>query len=277
MDKNYNIFVLCFSPTQNTAKCVKALARGLSSVLTGGDFFTIDVTYKDARRGVYDFGPDDIVIAGMPVYAGRIPNKIAPFVSDSVFGNASLAIPVVTYGNRAYDDALKELATILYNNDFDIIGAVAALGEHAFTDKLATGRPNDDDLLNIKNYGVRIGEALLNGRHKFINISSLPGRELSVSEYYVPLKKDGTDAKFLKACVETDASLCTSCNACREICPMDNYKNSLTVPEGTCIKCQGCIHVCPVHAKHFTDEDFLSHREMLEENFKDVTGTIEFF
>lgn len=277
MNSKYNIFALCFSPTQNTAKCVKALAKGLASVLSDKDFFTVDITPLDARRGVYDFGPDDIVIVGMPVYAGRIPNKIAPFVNDSIYGNASLAIPVVTYGNRAYDDALKELATILYNNDFDIIGAVAALGEHAFTDKLATGRPGEEDLTAIKNYGVRIGEALLNGRQKFINISSLPGRELSASEYYTPLKKDGTGAKFLKALVETDTALCTSCNACREICPMDNYRNSLTAPEGICIKCQGCIHVCPVHAKHFTDEDFLSHLEMLEENFKDVNRTIEFF
>lgn len=274
---NYNIVALYFSPTKNTEKCVKALADGLSSVLTGGDYFAIDITPRDARRGVYDFGPEDIVIVGMPVYAGRIPNKISPFITDSIYGDGSLAIPLVTYGNRAYDDSLKELATILYDNGCDITGSVAALGEHSFSEKLATGRPDAKDLEDIKNYGINLGKSLLKGNHKLINVSSLPGRELESSEYYVPLKKEGTPAKFLKAMVETDLSKCTGCKACKEACPMDNYRNSLSAPEGICIKCQGCIKACPEHAKRFTDEDLLSHIGMIEENFKDVVREIDFF
>lgn len=274
---SYNICTLFFSPTKNTEKCVKALAKGLASVLTGGDFFSIDITDKDARKGVYDFGAEDIVIMGMPVYAGRVPNKIAPFITDSVYGDMTLAIPVVTYGNRAYNDALKELATILFNNCFDIVGAVAALGEHAFSEKLAPGRPNEKDLTDIENYGISLGKAILKGNQKYSNIASLPGRELSQSEYYVPLKADGTPAKFLKAMVETDTSKCTGCGACREICPMGNFKNSLTNPEGICIKCHGCVKACPEHAKSFTDEDFLSHVKMLEGNYKEISRNIEFF
>ena len=36
---------------------------------------------------------------------------------------------------------------------------------------------------------------------------------------------------------------------------------------GTCIKCQRCIRLCPTGAKYFDDPAFLSHVEMLRQNF----------
>ena len=36
---------------------------------------------------------------------------------------------------------------------------------------------------------------------------------------------------------------------------------------GVCIKCQSCVRKCPHGAKYFTDEAFLSHIAMLEQNF----------
>ena len=32
------------------------------------------------------FGEEDLVVFGMPVYAGRVPNKIMPFIRDRVKG-----------------------------------------------------------------------------------------------------------------------------------------------------------------------------------------------
>lgn len=271
------IFALYFSPTKNTEKCVRALAKGMADILTRGDYFAIDLTNPEARESVYEFGPEDILIVGMPVYAGRVPNKIAPFITESIFGDATPAITLVTYGNRAYDDSLKELSGILYENGCDIKGAIAALGEHSFSDKLATGRPNKDDLDAIAAYGNKLAKALQKGSAKDIKVSTLPGRDLDKLEYYVPLKKEGTPAKFLKALVDTDETLCTKCGACREICPMGNFNVSLTEATGTCIKCQGCIKACPVGAKRFTDEDLLSHIKMIEDTYGSLTREIEFF
>lgn len=36
---------------------------------------------------------------------------------------------------------------------------------------------------------------------------------------------------------------------------------------GICVKCQACIKQCPAHAKYFDDPAFLSHVEMLKENY----------
>lgn len=272
-----NVFALFFSPTGNTEKAVRTIAGKIAESCSGGDYFAIDVTSPDARRSVYDFGPDDVVVIGCPVYAGRVPNKILPFFTESVYADLAKAVTVVTYGNRAFDDALKELSGLMYENGMDIMGAVAVPSEHAFTDKPAKGRPDDSDLEKIKEFGRKMGKKIMDSHSKPLDTDSLPGRDMDKLEYYVPKKEDGTPAKFLKAMVVTDMDKCTGCGECKNACPMGCFDKSLVEPEGICIKCQGCVKACPVKAKYFTDEDFLSHVKMIEENFAGAKRDIEFW
>lgn len=273
----YNVYALYFSPTDNTMKTVREVARGLADKLSGGDYYSIDLTPKKARRAVYEFGPEDIVVFGVPVYAGRVPNKLEPYIAESVYGDGALAVPVVTYGNRAYDDALKELACILYDNGMDILGASAVPAEHSFTKALAEGRPNESDLTELYEYGKSLAVKTESGKITYLNPDSLPGRPYEEIQYYVPLKEDGERAAFLKAMPKTDASRCASCGLCRELCPMGCYDDSLTEPAGICIKCHGCIKKCPIGAKSFAAEDLESHIRMLENNYADKVREIELF
>lgn len=261
------VFALYFSPTGNTKEVVRALAKGIAKVVSGNDFYSIDLTAKGDRDSVYEFGPKDIVIVGMPTYAGRIPNKIEPYVSSSIYGKDALCIPVVTYGNRAFDDSLKELATILTNNEMILCGAAAVPCEHAFSSFLATDRPTDEDLSALTAFGTKLGKSILDGKNKSLKLSDIPGRDMESSQYYRPLKEDGEPASFLKAMPKTDEGKCTGCNECKFICPMGCFDNSVIEPEGICIKCHGCVNVCPAGAKYFDDEDLKSHIKMLEKNY----------
>ncbi len=81
------------------------------------------------------------MIFGTPVYAGRVPNKVLPMIQGLFQGNDAFAVPVVTFGNRNYDNALIELRNELENNHFHTIAAGAFVAQHAFTDQLATMRP----------------------------------------------------------------------------------------------------------------------------------------
>ena len=268
------VFAMFFSPTGNTKKVVRAIAKGIAKEISDGDFYAIDLTSRDDRHAVYAFGEGDVVILGVPTYAGRIPNKIEPYISASIYGDGAIAIPVVTYGNRAFDDSLKELSTIMTENGMDLCGGVAVPSEHAFTDKLAKDCPTDKDIQDLTEYGIKLGQEIKKGNTNRLSIKSIPGRDMEVSEYYRPLKENGEVANFLKAMPVTDESKCTGCEECRNICPMGCYRDSLIEAQGTCIKCQGCIKICPVGAKHFDDEEFLSHVKMIEKNYSDTKNKL---
>lgn len=273
----HEVFALFISPTHNTEKAVRALASGIAKVVSGNDYYAINLTAADSRVGDFDFAEGDIVIVGSPVYAGRVPNKLMPYYRDCVFGNGAMGIALVTYGNRAYDDALKELGAIMVTNDFDLINAFAVPAEHSFTSELATGRPNDDDLNYLFDYGVKIGTAIKEGQIRPLDLNDIPGNKPEDMAYYVPKKEDNNPASFLKAMPVTDADKCTGCGECKSICPMGCYEKSVTQPEGICIKCQGCIKACPEGAKRFDNEDFRGHQENLRSNYAKDVHEIEVF
>lgn len=45
------------------------------------------------------------------------------------------------------------------------------------------------------------------------------------------------------------------------------HRGDCVTVSGVCIKCQACVRKCPAGAKYFEDPAFLSHKEMLVENF----------
>ena len=194
-----------FSPTGNTKKIVDAVALGME----GGDVNSVGIGDVKGREGKedregrevsidydltlpqkreefkYSAQAVDIVIVGMPVYAGRIPNLLLPFVK-SICAGANLhnkmvkAIPIVTYGGRNYDDALIELADILDGNGFDIVAAGAFIAEHSFSSKICNSLPDNDSL----SFAAKLGKiAIGKGGECFgigIGIGDVKGVGISV-------------------------------------------------------------------------------------------------
>ena len=71
------------------------------------------------------------MVLGVPVYAGRVPNLLLPYVRDKVKGSGTLAVPVVLYGNRNFDDGLMELRNVMFANGFCPVAAGAFVGAKA--------------------------------------------------------------------------------------------------------------------------------------------------
>ena len=206
--------------------------------------------------------PNDLIILGIPTYAGRVPNKIVESIQKNIIGNQTPAIVLATYGNRSCGDTLKESVNILSQNNFYILAAASLCCEHAFSKFLASGRPNQKDYQDIICFARRIEEKLPD--YTFIS----EHKEWEVGPYYVPLKLDGSPARFLKAFPQTNLDGCTDCKACARVCPMNSIDwNDVSKMVGICIKCQACVRVCKEHCKYFDDADFLSHVRMLEENY----------
>ena len=269
---NRKIISCYFSPTGNTRLAADNMAEELSRKLNS-DYTSVDFTFSEKRNQDLIFDKDDIVILGMPVFAGRLPNKIMPFVRDRIKGNGNPVICLVTYGNRSYGEALNEMAFLCRQNGMKVIGGIAVVSEHSFADTLATGKPDSEELAVVAEFASRISDKLACEDY---SMKSTIGEKLP-EEYYVPLKEDGTPAKFLKAAPKVDMSLCTGCKKCAEACPMGSIDmNDPANITGICIKCQSCIKKCPAGARHFDDEAFLSHRRMLMKNYSELKKT-EYF
>ena len=260
-----------FSPTGNTEKLARAMADALGEA-SGLPVHTIDFTRPQARERSYAFAQDELLIIGLPVYAGRLPNKILPFVQENLRGDGTLSLAFVCYGNRAFDDGLSELVYEQKNTGFRPVAAAAFATQHAFAAELANGRPDTTDIEEAKAFAfdlwTKIEQTDAGSAAGFTALqvegNTPPG------PYYRPKRMDGEPAVFLKAKPLTDEEKCIGCGTCAKVCSMGFIDPSdVTSVPGVCIKCQACVAHCPAGAKYFDDPDFLSHREMLESNFRE--------
>ena len=260
-----SIWTLYFSPTGSTKTVVETVSAVVSGMMETEEPTVVDFTQPHIREKKLTFAEDDIVFVGVPTYAGRVPNKIMPFIAENLNGNGAYAVPVVTYGNRSFDDSLAELAELLEGNGFRLLGGGAFPCQHAFAENLAADRPDMMDVLQALQLGEAVATNLAGGN--ILKAEAFPGNH-PAGPYYVPKGMDGEPAKFLKAKPVTDHDKCTSCGVCVKACPMGSIDAAAGFDAtGICIKCQACIKKCPAGAKVFDDEAFLSHRQMLMENF----------
>jgi ferredoxin/flavodoxin len=284
------VYAVYFSPAGSTG----AVAEHIAGTIAGKCNLpckVIDFTLPKMRKEQYSFDENDLVIFGMPTYAGRIPNKALPFVHTLFEGNGALAVSLVTFGNRSFDSSLTELTQELSTRGFRVVAAGAWVCRHVFSHKIAAGRPDALDRAEMDVFADEVFRRLTSldadggRRSKTLDVDRgqcskesaeeewkspvIRGGE-PVAPYYIPKGEDGEPAKFLKAKPLTDTAKCTNCGICAEVCPMGSVskENYADVP-GICIKCQACVLKCPEGAKYWDDAAFLSHVRMLENNYTD--------
>jgi ferredoxin len=250
-----------FSATDTTKKIVCQIAHKIFQF--NNREFTInkiDFTLPGARREPVTFGEDDLVIIGVPVYAGRVPNVLLKYL-NTIQGNGALAVTVVLYGNRNYDDALIELKDIVEGDGFQVIAGGAFIGEHSFSRILAKGRPDEKDLIQVSDFARQIYGKITNPEK--IQAVTVEGHR-PYRKYYMPKDAQGNPVDIRKVTPKTNKE-CIDCKLCVRVCPMGSIDMSdVGKINGICIKCGACIKKCPVQAKYFDHRDYLRHKEELE-------------
>ena len=128
-----NIALVYFSPTGGTRQVLTAIGEGLRLTRKGVDnrglpCTHIDMTLPAQRAQDREFGADTLLVLGFPVYYGRVP-LIHKEILPRLKGEARYALPVVVYGNRAYEDSLRELAALCRQKGYDLVAAAAFISE----------------------------------------------------------------------------------------------------------------------------------------------------
>ena len=133
--------IVYFSAAGHTEKVVRHIAEQL-----GGVDRVVDLS--DPFLKPCDFSKDERVVVGCPVYGGRIPSIVAERLGKVSF-DATRAVTLVTYGNRAYEDALLELNDVLLARGAIPVASAAIVAQHSMVPSVAADRPTATDYQNL--------------------------------------------------------------------------------------------------------------------------------
>ena len=224
-----NIYEIIFSPTGGTKKVADFLSREL-----GSEMACVDLSDRKESFDKVSFTDNDVAIVAVPSYSGRVPATAAERISK-INGNGAKAILVCVYGNRAYEDTLVELLDIVQQAGFTVVSAIAAIAEHSIAHRYATGRPDNDDYKQLKDFAEKIGGKL---EQKDFSTPAIPGHR--------PYRKAGNIGIVPKA-----TKACTRCGLCASRCPVSaiDMGSPSKVDKKVCISCMRCVSICPHNAR----------------------------
>lgn len=248
------VCAISFSPTKTSEKVVKIIAASMSNNTT-----FIDIT-QPSPKTTKTFEPNELVVIGVPVYAGRV----APLAAErlcSIKGSNTPAVIVVLYGNREYEDALIELMDIVKAQNFIPVAGAAFIGEHSFstsTMAIGDGRPDEKDLSRASSFGKAVAEKVKSAQ----GISTAPKLKLPGNYPY----KDGMGS--LPFTPKVNHEECSLCGLCMETCPDGaiTVEDKVIMDVMKCIFCCACIKNCPEGAITIEAGPILEKRQWLHEN-----------
>ena len=117
------IFQIYFSPTGGVKKIADLISGQWDC-----EKIDIDLSKPDKDFSGYRFNKDDLCIAAVPTFGGRVPPPATANL-QKLNGNGATAILIAAYGNRAYEDALLELKNTVTSAGFFCAAGIAAVAE----------------------------------------------------------------------------------------------------------------------------------------------------
>ncbi len=221
-----------FSATNSTAKVMELLGADSSNIM--------NVTAGKPAEGDLSFTSEDLLFLGFPVFGGRVPEIFLRRI-EKLNGNGAKAVIVAVYGNRHFDDALKEMQAWAEAHGCVAVAAIAAVAQHSIAPSIAAGRPDAEDIARLREFAEEIRR-----KHSRGELKPMPHRPQGeeYKEYkQLPILPESTDA-------------CTLCGICAEECPADaiTVGGSCITDPAKCILCMRCTAVCPSGARKLADE-----------------------
>ncbi len=257
------VTLLYFSATKTTQRNLRAIANGM-----GCPVEEIDFTLPQNRERDVQFGEQDFVLLGSPVYGGVMPLFVREYLAQHVSGNHTGCAVVGVYGNRHYDDCLVEMEDLMTDKGFVVTAAAACIGEHSFSTQIAAGRPDEKDLAWAQDFGRKLAEKLsAGGAVQPLAKGVIPGnRPYKERKPAVPMAPETTNG-------------CIRCGMCAKNCPTGaiDIREPEKADAEKCIRCLACVRLCPLGSKAFVSEAFQNTVAWCLANFKEPRKEPEYY
>lgn len=223
------LYKICFSPTGGTQKVADILSEALSQ-----EVCPVDLTDSKTDFSAFSLSETDVAVIAVPSYGGRVPGPAVERLSQ-IQANGAKGILVCVYGNRAYEDTLVELEDAAKQAGFRVICGVAAIAEHSIVRQFASGRPDEQDQMQLRQFAQKIQTKLAEENP---SQPQIPGNR--------PYKKSGGAGMVPKPTRD-----CVQCGLCAAKCPVQaiDHEDSKKVDGKTCISCMRCVAICPHSAR----------------------------
>ena len=227
-----SVYKITFSPTGGTQKVADILAGEFAQTSK-----TVDLL-DDIRETT--FSADDICVIAMPAFSGRVPS-VCEQRMEKLQGNGAGAILVAVFGNRAIDDTLLDMKELALAAGFVPVAAIEAVAEHSILRKFGAGRPDREDVAELKSFAQKIKVAVETGTVSadLIVPGNIPHKERTPGH----MKPYG-------------GATCNSCGLCVWRCPVRAIPKDdpRSVDKEKCISCLHCMAICPRAARHLAPE-----------------------
>lgn len=222
---------IVFSPTGGTKKVADTIMDEWKAPME-----MIDLSDGRTDFAAADLKDYDLALIAVPSFGGRVPALAAERLSQ-IHGNQTLCVVVCVYGNRAYEDTLLELSDVAEQCGFQVIAGISAVAEHSIMHEYASGRPDEQDQNDLRNFARRIMEKIQTDPERR-SAFQIPGNR--------PYKKAGGAAMIPRA-----NHNCTSCGLCAQKCPAQAISgdNPRETDSRKCISCMRCVSLCPQKAR----------------------------
>lgn len=230
------IYHITFSPTGTSRKVSGQIVKEFTGEF-GGEEINIDLCEENPEQ--IQIEQDALCVFSVPCYGGRIPKTAAERLVN-IKGASTAAVVCVTFGNRAFEDALLELSDAVTDNGFSVFAGCAVVTEHNIMHVFGTGRPDAVDCEEIQKFAE---ETAAKFQEHGMNSPEFPGNR--------PYKEwKGSSLQIL-----VDEETCSNCGLCAAKCPVQAIFPDRKETDATrCINCMRCIEICPKKSRYLAGE-----------------------